>query len=152
MDLTADELAGVVDLFGGLTRAELDRALAELAFRAGGEDEAVEADVAAARRDYYLLAVEYGGESVLVPGPVAFPALPEGATDLPHILDAEERAVPDEVLAERVRERLAADADAAMGEGDAERLATLVDVTYDAEAWAPVDLADVRVNLERALE
>jgi hypothetical protein len=152
MDLTADELAGVADLFGGLTRAELDRALAELAFRAGGEGESVAADVAAARRDYYLLEVDWNGESLLVPGPVAFPALPEGATDLPHILDVDDRSIPDEVLAERVRERLAADADEAVAEGDEERLATLVDATYDAEAWVAADLADVRVALERALE
>jgi hypothetical protein len=35
MDLTADELAGVVDLFGALRRAELETALAELAFKQG---------------------------------------------------------------------------------------------------------------------
>ncbi|MFB6138077.1 MAG: hypothetical protein ABEJ42_07045 [Halobacteriaceae archaeon] len=144
-----DELAGVADLFGGLTLPELRRALAELAFKRG-EDAApadYDADVRAAVESYALLAVPHDGERVLVPGPTAFPALPDGAVDLPHILDAPERRVPDDARAERLRERLHADADAALADGDDDRLATLVDVTYDAEVWAGVDLTDVRERL-----
>ena len=39
MDVSGDELAGVADLFGGLTRAELGQALVELAFRDGADRE-----------------------------------------------------------------------------------------------------------------
>jgi len=35
MTATGDELAGVVDLFGALTREELSQALTELAFKQG---------------------------------------------------------------------------------------------------------------------
>jgi hypothetical protein len=147
MDRTHDELAGIVDLFGALSRDELLTALSELAYREGAEfdegegaaavDEAVEA--------YYL--VEY--DDLLVAGPTAFPSLPENAEDLPHIMDVDERAVDREVLGERTRERLRADADAAVDDGDDERLETLIDVSYDVEAWAPVSLDDLRAELDR---
>ena len=39
MELSPDELAGVVDLFGALTREELETALAELAFKQGANVE-----------------------------------------------------------------------------------------------------------------
>lgn len=148
-----DELAGVADLFGGLTLPELRQALAELAFKRGASAEPADYDgaIREAVTDYHLLAVPHDGERLLVPGPTAFPSLPDGAVDLPHILDVEERTVPDEALARRVRERLAADADAAIDDGDRERVGDLVDVTYDAEVWAAVDLADVRERLESAL-
>lgn len=143
--MNGDELAGVVDLFGALTRADLDDALAELAFKRGDDvdSDAADEDVAAAIRDYYLVSVDAGDEAVLVSGPVAFPELPENATDLPHILDVEEREVDCEALASAARERL--ETDAADAEG--ERARHLVDVTYDAEAWAPVELGDVRDQL-----
>jgi len=160
--MDGDHLAGVADLFGGLTRGEFDRALAELSFR---RDEDLDADVDAAVRDYYLVGVERSGEdgdgtdggggtdagedaaeAVFAPGPVAFPEPPEGAEDLPHILgDIERRDIPREDLADAVRNRLTTDADHA--EPGGERARYLVDVTYDAEAWAPVDLADVRDEL-----
>jgi len=160
--MDGDHLAGVADLFGGLTREEFDRALAELSFR---RDEDLDADVDAAVRDYYLVGVERSGEDggtdaedgtdgggddateeVFAPGPVAFPEVPAGAEDLPHILgDVERRDIPREDLAEAVRNRLTTDADHA--EPGGERARYLVDVTYDTEAWAPVDLADVRADL-----
>ena len=58
MNVTGDELAGVVDLFGGLTRAELGQALVELAFKRGEEtvSEAFEADLDAAVDSYHLVA------------------------------------------------------------------------------------------------
>lgn len=143
--MNGDELAGVVDLFGGLTREELDDALSELAFKRGDDVDSDAADeaVTAAIRDYYLVSVDRGDEAVLVSGPVAFPELPENATDLPHILDVEARDVDRDALASAVRDRL--EADAADAEGDRARY--LVDVTYDAEAWAPVELGDVREQL-----
>jgi len=99
--------------------------------------------VEAALRDYYLVAVEHDDEALLAPGPVAFPELPENAADLPHIMDVERRRIDREALADAVRERLEADAAGA----DDERARYLVDVTYDAEAWAPVELEAVRQRL-----
>jgi hypothetical protein len=144
MDLDGDELAGVVDLFGGLTREELDRALAELAFRRG-EDPPESADelVTAARFTYRLVAAERDDETYLVAGPAAFPRVPDDGEDLPHILDVRPRSFDRETLGDAVTERLAAEA----ADAGPERAETLVEVTYDAEAWAPVDLDDVRDEL-----
>jgi hypothetical protein len=148
--VNGDELAGVAALFGGLTREELHDALAELAFKRGEEFDAddADADVVAALREYYLVGVDRdgAGDRVLVPGPVAFPELPEGAADLPHILDVDVRDVDRDALADAVRRRLESD----LEDADGERARYLVDVTYDAEAWAPVDLADVRDRLDDA--
>ncbi|MUW15445.1 hypothetical protein GJ633_12955 [Halorubrum sp. CBA1125] len=83
----------------------------------------------------------------LAVGPAAFPSLPSGAEDLPHILDVPERGVDRETLADAVFDRLSADAIAAIGAEDTERLETLVDVTYDIEAWAPVDAGPIRERI-----
>ena len=153
MSATLDELAGVVDLLGGLTREELSQALVELGGRRGDvpDEDAVEASIERAIEEYYLARYERAGEAdLLVPGPTAFPALPDHAEDLPHIMDVPDRAIDRERLGEQVAERLRSDADAAIEAGDAERIRTLVEVTYDAETWAPVDLADVRRRLDDA--
>lgn len=164
MDLTPDDLAGVVDVFGALTRDELGEALAELAFKRGEdyEPEGFDDEIAAAERDYYLLAVDgaavIAGDvpdaaaEVLVPGPVAFPSLPEGATDLPHIQDIDEREVDREAVGRAAEERFRADAAAAVEADDPERVADLLDVSYELEAWAPVDLAAARDRLDAAGE
>lgn len=145
--MDGDELAGLADLFGGLTRPELADALAELAFKRGEafDRDALAGDVDDALDDYYLVAVDRGDETVLAPGPVAFPSPPENADDLPHILDVERREIPRDALAEAVRNRLTTDADTA--DPGSDRARYLVDATYDAEAWAPVDLGDVRDEL-----
>jgi hypothetical protein len=75
---------------------------------------------------------------------VAFPELPEYGADLPHILDVERRDVNREELAAAVRERLESEA----GDADGDRAEYLLDVTYDAEAWAPLELDDVRERLD----
>ncbi|WP_254537324.1 DUF7109 family protein [Halomarina litorea] len=141
----ADDLAGVVDLFGALTRAELLRALEELAFKAGVDppDESVVDDALAS---YHL--VEHDGS--LVPGPVAFPALPEGAGDLPHIMDVGERSPDREAVGRTVEERFRGEAARALGEGGPERIDHLLDVSYDLETWGPVEVADVRRRLDAA--
>jgi len=150
MEFDGDELAGIVDLFGGLTRPELGEALSELAFRAGEEREprSFEPTISAALERYRLLAVDAGDETLFVAGPVAFPVLPEHATDLPYILDVPERSLEDDALASRLSTRLDAEAAAAVETGDATRAAELIDVTYDAETWADVDLEGVRATLE----
>lgn len=168
MEVTADELAGVVDLFGVLSRAELQRALAELAFKREGEfdPEAFAAAVEDAVDSYHLLAVheaavQSAGEEAanaadgadaepawLVAGPVAFPDLPADAADLPHIMDVGERAVDREAVGRAAEERFRVDAAAAVDAGDPDRIAELLDVSYELEAWAPVDLAAARERLD----
>ncbi|WP_251331326.1 DUF7109 family protein [Haloplanus sp. HW8-1] len=153
-DATGDELAGVVDLFGGLTREELESALGELAFKRGAE---VEADAAAAAvdaavEDYYLVAVDRGERTLLAPGPAAFPSLPTGAEDLPHILDVPDRDPDRTALVEAAERRLRADAARAVDEGDGDRIERLLDVSYDLETWGGVDVSDVRSRLDDATE
>jgi len=170
-----DELAGVVDLFGWLTRAELARALSELAFkrRAEVDDDAIAAAIDVAVAEYALVpappeAIDEGGDEptavvdpddgvdddavALAVGPAAFPSLPEGAADLPHILDVPDRGVDREALSAAVLARLSADAVAAIRDGDADRLEVLADVTYDVEAWAPVDAGDIRERIVAELD
>jgi len=140
-----DDLAGVVDLFGGLTRAELERALAELAFKRGVEspgDGVVDGAVAS----YHL--VEH--DDLLVVGPAAFPALPDGAEDLPHILDVDARTVDRDSVAATVEERFRADTARALTDGNRGAVDRLLDISYDLETWGPVDVADVRRRLDDA--
>lgn len=153
---TGDELAGVVDTFGGLTRAELREAVREAAFRAGEDvDEgALAAAVDDALEDYRLAAYEPadGDEELLVAGPTSFPAMPEGGEDLPHIMDVERREVDRERAGEALLERFRKDAAITVDAGDTERAEWLLDVSYDVETWAPVDLGDVRDILDDALD
>lgn len=177
MDLTGDELAGVVDLFGGLTRSELSQALAELAFRQGGEYEpsAHEADIDDAIRTYHLVAVDteavdaeavenaVGGSTtsddeaatagpLLLAGPLAFPALPPDAQDLPHILDIETRSVSTDQVGEEIAEMFREDAREAIDSGNESRIDTLLDASYELEPWAGVDLQSIRGKLAEATQ
>jgi hypothetical protein len=167
---TTDELAGVVDLFGGLTRDELEQALVELAFKQGKEvdREAFAATIERAVEDYYLVETECergegndqraeepdGGdaETVLVAGPAAFPTVPENGTDLPHIMDVPDRDVDREGIGESVRERMHEEARTAAAAGDTDRAQVLLDVSYDLEAWAPVEADELRATLDRAFD
>jgi hypothetical protein len=127
--LNHDELAGICELFGALTREEMANARSEIAFRQGrepGSDERVEEAIA----EYSL--VEH--EELLVTGPTAFPTLPDGAGDLPHILDVPERELDRETLGECVIERLRDEEDSELTR----------EVSYDVEAWAPVDASAIR--------
>ncbi|WP_435179883.1 DUF7109 family protein [Halorussus sp. AFM4] len=163
---TKDELAGVVDLFGGLTHDELEQALVELAFKKGKsvEREAFAAEIERAVESYYLVetATEAegdpdaddgeAGESVLVAGPAAFPTVPENGEDLPHIMDVPDRDIDREGLGESVADRLREEARTVAAAGDPDRAQELLDVSYDLEAWAPVETDDVRETLDRAFE
>ncbi|UPV99167.1 hypothetical protein M0R88_11585 [Halorussus gelatinilyticus] len=158
---TKDELAGVVDLFGGLARDELEQALVELAFKQGKkvEREAFAAEIERAVEDYYLVKAEYaadGGaeatDTLLVAGPAAFPTVPENGEDLPHILDVPDRELDREGLGEAVADRLYEEARTVAATGDADRAQALLDVSYDLEAWAPVETDEVRETLDRAFE
>jgi hypothetical protein len=148
MSLLSDELAGVVDLFGGLTREELQHALEELAFKRGEEPDAVAAAVEDAVESYHLVPVERDDETLLVAGPVAFPTLPEHAEDLPHIMAVEKRTVDRETAAVAARDRLDRQAVEVAKDGDSERAAALVDICYDLETWAAVDTDDLRDRLD----
>jgi len=158
MTATGDELAGVVDLFGALTRAELSQALTELAFKQGAavDDAAVTDAIETAITEYVLVeyqpaASDADSESLLTVGPAAFPTLPLNAEDLPHILDYEKRSVDRDRLAEQVQTRLEAEADEAVADDDADRAAELLDVSYDLEAWATVETDAVRASLTSVL-
>lgn len=186
MEVTADELAGVTDLFGALTPAELRQAIEELAFKRG--EDAPELPIEAAVSEYRLVGIEPGreqgdeprrggtrseetsgdagnegtgsggtsaeeeqrSERLLVPGPTAFPALPPGAEDLPHILEVEPRTIDRDALSERVEERFRREAARAVVAGDEGRIEALLDTSYDLEAWGAVDLADARARLDAA--
>ena len=152
--VTGDELAGVVDLFGALTREELGDALGELAFKRGEEvdEAAAEATVDDAIEGYYLVAVDRDGTMLLAPGPVAFPTLPDGAEDLPHILDVPTRTVDRDALAEAAERQFRADAARAVDATDDERIERLLDVSYDLETWGSTDVDGVRSRLDDALE
>ena len=148
--MNGDELAGVVDQFGALTRAELRRAAEEVAFRAGDDvdDEAVDDRIREAEATLRLVVLDGG---LLVPGPSALPTLPPGADNLPHVLDAPERSVDRSRAAEAAERRLREAAARAVTGDDRERAATLLDATYDLEAWAPAaDASDVRARLDDA--
>lgn len=146
----ADELAGIADLFGGLDREELERACSEAAFRRGEEfdDEAVAAAIDDAVEAYAL--VEHDG--LLVPGPSAFPELPDGAEDLPHIMDAERRSVDREAVSRSVAVRFREEVADAVEGGDAERCEALLDLSYEIESWGPVTLDEARVELDEVAE
>ncbi|MFB6192250.1 MAG: hypothetical protein ABEI11_02885 [Haloarculaceae archaeon] len=156
LSLSPDEVAGIVDLFGALTAAELEEALAELAYRRGVEPPADAVEDAKAA--YALVAVGPGavdgapGDALLAVGPAAFPELPEGAEDLPHLLDADERRVDRAALAAAVEERFRGDAARAVAAGEAAELRRLLDASYEIEAWGPVDLGAVRDRLDDALD
>jgi hypothetical protein len=144
-----DGLAGVVDLFGALTREELERALEELAYRQG-VDPPGSAAVETAHDRYALVVHERpDGTELLVPGPAAFPTLPDGAEDLPHILDVPSRAVDREAVGRTVERRFRADVARALGRGDDELVTRLLDVSYDLDAWG-LEMAALRERLDDA--
>lgn len=158
MTTTQDELAGVVDLFGALSRTELANALDELAYKEGRDVDkaALRSTVEAAIEAYSLVEYEPADDTresneLVAVGPTAFPTLPANAEDLPHILDYDRRSVDRDRLIEGVSRRLTSEAEAAAAADDAERAAELLDVSYDIEAWATVDTEAIRSTLEPVL-
>ncbi|RRJ30881.1 DUF7109 family protein [Halocatena pleomorpha] len=142
LECSADELAGIVDLFGVLTRDELDDALAELAFRRG-EDPPDRAIIDSAVASYHLVEYNRG----LAVGPTAFPTIPTGATDLPHIMSIEARSIDRERLARSVEKRFRGETARAVDAAAERQIAHLRDVSYDLETWGAVDLTRVRDRL-----
>ena len=155
MELPPDELAGVVDIVGPVTRRELVQACGELAFKRGGDmdTEAVEATIERAISSYQLVVVsdhDAADTPLILVGPAAFPDIPEGAEDLPHILDLPSRELGRETVATGAEQRFREDAAEAVRAGDDDRIAELLDVSYDLEAWGPVALASARALLDEA--
>lgn len=148
--LTADELAGIVDLFDVLARAELETAIEELAFK---HDAAPDKSIINESLASYHL-VEYDSfpvaedDNALAVGPTAFPVIPDGGADLPHIMDVEPREIDRQQLSRTVEERFRGETARALVEGDRETITHLLDVSYDLEAWGPVELTDVRERLD----
>jgi len=143
---TADEVAGIVDLFGALPPETARTALSELAYRRGGDPP--EGAVEDACSAFALVSFEHDGETLVAPGPAAFPTLPEGAEDLPHVLDAERRSVDREVIERAAVVRLRAEAACAATLGDDDRAAALVEISYDIEAWGGRELGGIRALLD----
>ena len=162
MRFDSDELAGIVDLLGPLTEAELADAAHEAAFREGTVDElAVEADLAEALERWALVRVPADrhdgagtgdGEPLLVVGPTAFPVVPPGGEDLPHILDLPPRGGLRAAAAATVRERFERAVETAIDAEDADRAADLLDLSYDLDAWAGIDVAAERERLDALLD
>lgn len=153
MEPEPDEVAGVVDLFGGLCRGEVHSAFADLAARSGEpiEEEAVDVALERALEDYYLVEYEEDGRDLLVAGPSSLPRLPDGGEDLPYLMDVEPRAVDLEAAGRAALSRLRGDAARAVVADDDDRVAALLDVCYDLEAWAPVETAELREQLDATL-
>lgn len=174
-----EEVAGIVDLFGALTRSELRRALSELAFKRGTEidDGTVAATIDRAIREYVLVDVTESMDAIardgsggpdadtssdgnvdadhgtlLLAGPTAFPVLPPNAEDLPYILDVPDRGIDRSRAGKHVKRRLNEEVEAAIAAGRNARLETLLEVTYDLETWAPVEVDDVRERIEKAID
>ena len=147
MELTADELAGVVDVFGALTRTELERGLSELAFKRADEfaDPASAIDDAVA--SYHLVGYDDGDDRLLLPGPTAFPEIPEGGEDLPHIMAVPERRVDRERAVAAVAERFREETVLAVRSRDAALVDRLLDVSYELEVWGDADVAGARERL-----
>lgn len=158
-DVGPDALAGIVDLFGALTMAELDEAVEELAFRLGEDTDeaAVDDAVEEALERHVLVETDQPGERVLVVGPAAFPRLPEHAEDLPHIMSVPDREVDRDAVAATLLEGLlerveGLDPDASSEDEEDEEAAGLLELSYDLEAWASVDAGPLRDRLEGASE
>jgi hypothetical protein len=88
------------------------------------------------------------GETYLAVGPGAFPVFPDGAADLPHILSVPAREVNRDHAAVTVESRLTTAADVAIASDDDVRVETLLNVCFDLETWADVDVTGIRDQLE----
>lgn len=138
LDLTPDELAGIVGLFGALTRTELRDACLEVAYKRSGERPTaadIDAIIEDAIDEYRLVAREDAGTTHLVSGPTAFPTLPDFADELPHVLDIPDRDIDRRPVALNLIQKLDA-LDLDPHETD--------QLSYEIESWANVDASVLR--------
>lgn len=152
MDPSPDEVAGVVDLFGALTAAEIERAFTDIAARQGTsiDQNRLRDLIETAEAEYYLVRLEDGEPDRYVPGPAALPTLPEHGEDLPHMMDVEPVTIDRSTIGRAVEERLRADAASAVADEDIDRMTTLLDVAYEVDAWG-VDTSEIRDRLSAAM-
>ena len=144
MEFTPDELAGIVGLFGALTSEELMTACQELAYRQTGQSVAnatLQATIEDAETSYILVNTEIDGRESYVVGPAAFPEIPEGGRDLPHMLDLSHCTVNRQEIAEELLERFLGQ------EIDIER-ESAIELSYDLESWTNIDASDLREHVE----
>ncbi|HII51652.1 MAG TPA: hypothetical protein HA321_01915, partial [Halobacteriales archaeon] len=78
--------------------------------------------------------------------------LPEGGEDLPHLILVGEREINREELEKGVAERLGKEVEIAIFEKDRNQIESLLDVCYDLEMWAGVDVDGIRKKLERIID
>jgi hypothetical protein len=158
LDPDPDDLAGVVDLFGALTNAELKQALGELAYKSDVEPPGPEIVELALQR-YVLVAYDLSNsdspastnsDRFLVPGPSAFPSLLKGATDLPHIMDVPTRSPNRKLVEKAVEARFRGDVAQAVADENAQLVRRLLDVSYDLDAWG-IAMAELRERLDNVL-
>ena len=148
VELGPDQLAGITGLFGGLTRDELRESCSELVYLASGESlsqERCDSWIDDALESFHLVESEIENGRVLISGPTAFPRVPSGAEDLPHILDIEPRSIDRDETATHLVDVLEAEVTPDLSE---DRAAELVALTYDLESWADVDAESIRDMIE----
>lgn len=139
--ISNDELAGIVGMFGALTRSELKRAVTELTFKQTGErpgDQQIATMIKDALETWHLVTYETGESRFLLPGPAAFPTLPPLAEDLHMMLEIEARDIERTEIAEMLLD----DLENAHAEGIS--MDTLTQLSYDIEAWADIDASSLR--------
>lgn len=152
MKLTLDELAGAVDLFGGLTREELIQGCEDICARSGEviDFEFINDKIENAIKKYYL--VELKERGLLVIGPVALPKLPEGGEDLPHLIQVENRLINKKEIEKIVFERMEEEIKVNSFEEDLESLERLLDICYDIEIWSSGGIEEARKALEKRVD
>lgn len=157
--LDPDDMAGIVELFGALDRNELRQAASELLYRRGHDPESFPIDESIEEAiDAYALLVAPGcadpapeGDPI-VAGPSGFPTIPERAEDLPHILDIDRRSIDRERVGTAASERYQSDVARAIEATDEESIERLIDLGYEIESWAPVELDSERQRLVDSVE
>ena len=148
MELDIDEIAGILGRFGGLTREELDTALEEVAFRRGEDApprSSIETQLTDGEQAGAIVRTEVADATLLVPGPAAFPVEPAGAEDLPHILDITPREIDRRLIASSLIDDIKQEITTAPNQS---RRKTLLDLSYDIEAWSGIDAASLREQLD----
>ncbi|MFB6198794.1 MAG: hypothetical protein ABEI52_11090 [Halobacteriaceae archaeon] len=144
-----DKLSGIVDAFGALEREELRNASRELAFKKGVDfNPDVHRECVERALDEYVL-VELDG--LLIAGPTAFPDLPDGGDDLPHILEVSYRDIDRESFYSTIEQRFRSDAANAIQTESIPKCRKLIDMSYDLSDWG-IKTDTIRDRLVAELE
>lgn len=150
--LTNDDIAGIAEMFGVISRKQLEQALIELSYRQGEElsETAAENAVQEALSSFALVAISHQPQE-LTAGPAAYPTLPVGANDLPHMLEQDRQKPDPAVVREAANQRYREAVDEAIEASDTETLQDLLQLSYDIEAWAEITVDDVRSRIQDEL-